>query len=225
MIFGDDWFTKTMLINTISRTAQLRTQMVPTASSSDNLFEAVLNQMIMELEGHSLETPQVQTYDPNVVTAMKQNNHNQTISSNSKEGLRFQSIPTETINRVLDGKLTGMGEVFVRAGKRYNISPTLLVAVAQHESANGKSNAAMEKNNIAGMMGFQGLKSYASIEDSIMDMARNLSKNYLGIGLNSIAKIGAKYAPIGADNDPTGLNNHWVQGVTKFYEKLPVFKV
>lgn len=70
------------------------------------------------------------------------------------------------------------------------------------------------------MMGNHGLKSYASIEDSIMDMAQNLSKNYLGKGLSSIATIGSKYAPIGAGNDPTGLNNHWVTGVNKYFNQF-----
>ena len=53
-----------------------------------------------------------------------------------------------------------------------------------------------------------------------MDMARNISNNYLGKGLSSISDIGAKYAPIGASNDPTGLNNYWVNGVTQYYNQL-----
>ena len=69
-------------------------------------------------------------------------------------------------------------------------------------------------------MGKNGLRSYASVEDSIFDMARNLRQNYLNEGKDTIAKIGAKYAPVGAANDPTGLNNHWTQGVSNYYSKL-----
>jgi hypothetical protein len=141
---------------------------------------------------------------------------------NNNQPLRFRSISPEKLNQVLDGKLQGMGQVFIQAGKLYNVDPALLAAISQHETGNGKSHAANEKNNIAGMMGANGLKSYSSVEASIMDMARNLSKNYLGEGLTSISKIGAKYAPIGADNDPTGLNNDWVKGVTHYYHQLRV---
>jgi hypothetical protein len=37
---------------------------------------------------------------------------------------------------------------------------------------------------------------------------------------STIAQIGAIYAPIGAGNDPTGLNNHWTRGVAKFADEL-----
>ena len=32
-----------------------------------------------------------------------------------------------------------------------------------------------------------------------------------------IAYLGSKYAPIGASNDPNGLNKHWVRNVKGFY--------
>ncbi|MDK2897075.1 MAG: hypothetical protein PWP04_1195 [Candidatus Atribacteria bacterium] len=32
-----------------------------------------------------------------------------------------------------------------------------------------------------------------------------------------IAFLGARYAPLEADNDPTGLNRHWVKNVTYWY--------
>ncbi|NRD79403.1 glucosaminidase domain-containing protein [Bacillus sp. BRMEA1] len=142
------------------------------------------------------------------------------LSLNNNQPLNFHSINADQLNSQLDGKLTGMGQVFIQAGKLYNVDPALLAAITKHESANGKSNAAYEKNNVAGVMGSDGLKSYSSVEACIMDTARNLSKNYLGAGLSSIAEIGHKYAPVGAGNDPTGLNNYWVNGVTKFYNQL-----
>ncbi|WP_312470794.1 glucosaminidase domain-containing protein [Neobacillus sp.] len=221
MINSDNWFTKTMLVNTLSRTENLRSQMEGTTSDGKNLFAAVLSQLLMQQEFQST-IPQINSVVPNIISEMNRNISDQTMSLNANEPLRFESFNPDKLNQMLDGKLKGMGEVFVRAGKRFNINPALLTAIAQHETGNGKSRAANEKNNVAGMMGVNGLKSYSSIEDSIMDMARNLSKNYLGIGLSSISKIGAKYAPIGADNDPTGLNNQWVSGVNKFFERLRV---
>src|SRR5512139_1473559 len=35
-----------------------------------------------------------------------------------------------------------------------------------------------------------------------------------------IAAVARQYAPIGADNDPEGLNRHWESNVSKFYREL-----
>jgi hypothetical protein len=211
-----------MLVNTLSRAGKKSMPMVGTTSGTENLFTEVLNQLLMQQELQSTVQPRINSVVPNSINEINNYMSNQNMSLNTNEPLRFQSLNAEKLNQVLGGKLKGMGEVFVRAGKRFNINPALLTAIAQHETGNGKSRAANEKNNIAGMMGVNGLKSYSSIEDSIMDMARNLSKNYLGVGISSISRIGGKYAPIGADNDPSGLNNQWVSGVTKFFERLSV---
>ena len=139
---------------------------------------------------------------------------------NNSQSLSFSPISPEKLDQELDGKLKGMGQVFFQAGKLFNVDPALLAAISQHETGNGKSLAANEKNNVAGMMGANGLKSYPSVEASILDMARNISSNYIGKGLSNISEIGAKYAPIGASNDPTGLNNYWVNGVNQYYNQL-----
>jgi hypothetical protein len=165
------------------------------------------------------------SHDSTLYTAINSFTPNQptnNASTHSSESLRFNSVQANKLNQVLEGKLKDKGQAFVRAGQQYNVNPLLLAAISQHETGNGKSKAAIEKNNVTGMMGVNGLKSYSSVEDSINDMARNLSKNYLGLGLTSIGTIGAKYAPVGAKNDPTGLNNHWVKGVTKYFDRLKV---
>lgn len=135
-------------------------------------------------------------------------------------GLQFQEMDASWLNSKLDGVLQGKGELFIEAGRKYQINPSFLAAVSMHETGNGASNAARFKNNVAGMMGKNGLKSYDSVEESIFDMARNLRQNYLDEGKLTIAQIGAKYAPIGAANDPTGLNNHWVNGVQRYMGRI-----
>jgi hypothetical protein len=135
-------------------------------------------------------------------------------------GLQFQETYASSLNSKLDGALQGKAEVFIEAGRKYGMNPAFLAAVSMHETGNGASNAARFKNNVAGMMGKNGLKSYDSVKESIFDMARNLRQNYLNEGKLTIAQIGAKYAPIGAANDPTGLNNHWVNGVQGYMERI-----
>lgn len=139
---------------------------------------------------------------------------------NLKTDLTFKPIQFLKLENILGGKLSGTASHFINAGKKYDLDPNLLSAIAIHETGNGTSRAANEKNNVAGMMGKNGLRSYESVEESIFDMARNLRQNYVDQGRSTVAAIGAKYAPVGAGNDPTGLNNHWVTGVNRQLNKL-----
>lgn len=128
----------------------------------------------------------------------------------------------EKLNRVLGGKLKGAGDLFAAAGKKYGVNPALLASISVHETGNGSSRAANERNNISGTMTSNGLKNYSTIEESIMDMARNIRENYLNKGLHTIQDIGKKYAPVGAANDPTNLNQFWVNQVTKNFKTFSV---
>jgi hypothetical protein len=134
--------------------------------------------------------------------------------------LHYSKMDAGALNTQLKGTLQNTGKFFVEAGEKYQINPAFLASVSMHETGNGTSNASRYKNNVAGMMGKNGLKSYDSVEESIFDMARNLRNNYLDEGKTTIAQIGAKYAPVGAANDPTGLNNHWVKGVQSYFDKM-----
>ena len=49
------------------------------------------------------------------------------------------------------------------------------------------------------------------------NFVRILKTYYFEKGLNTIEEIGAKYCPVGAANDPNGLNKYWVGGVTNVY--------
>ena len=144
----------------------------------------------------------------------------ETKSPTDTSDLKFKPAQFMKLENSLEGKLSGAAAHFIGAGKKYDIDPNLLSAIAIHETGNGSSRAANEKNNVAGMMGKNGLRSYGSVEESIYDMARNLRQNYLNQGKTSVAEIGAKYAPVGAANDPTGLNNHWTTGVSRQLNKL-----
>ncbi|WP_338036742.1 glucosaminidase domain-containing protein [Neobacillus thermocopriae] len=217
MFIGDDWLTKTMMINTISRNEKLRSQMDATLNS-DNLFSTILNQLLIQQEQQNQKTIEAAP----IMNKLPSMDSIELRHISQNDSLRYEPVSPEKLNHQLKGKLAGMGEAFVQAGQRYNINPALLAAIAIHETGNGKSRAAIVKNNVAGMMGPNGLKHYQSVEDSIMDMARNLSKNYLDKGLTTISKIGGKYAPIGAKNDPTGLNNHWVSGVNRYFNQFKV---
>jgi hypothetical protein len=188
-----------------------------TSDSADSTNEVFSSSMLMP---PSLLAPQIQPYMTTPVPADISAGTDLAPMSLEANGTTSQGSLTDRLNQILNGKLKGAGDVFVAAGQKYNINPALLAAISMHETGNGTSRAANERNNIAGMMGANGLKSYSSVEESILDMARNLRQNYFDEGKQTIAEIGAKYAPVGAENDPTHLNEDWVNGVSHFFGML-----
>lgn len=121
-------------------------------------------------------------------------------------------------------KLGGLGkysQAFYDAGRKYGVDPKLLMAIAMHETGRGTSAAFLRKNNAMGISpDGGGPRAFSSVEESIDYAARLLKKNYLDKGLTTIAAIGGKYAPVGAGNDPRGLNKSWVNSVSKNYQSL-----
>ena len=66
-------------------------------------------------------------------------------------------------------------------------------------------------------MGSNGLRSYETADQGIEAVAKLLSTpRYKG---KSIAEIGSFSAPVGASNDPNGLNRAWGTNVTALYDK------
>lgn len=94
------------------------------------------------------------------------------------------------------------------------------VAISKWETGNYTSSAFKSKNNVGGIMCNSGLKSYDTLEDGINHFLNNLKNNYFDIGLNTLDLIQPKYCPVGAKNDPTGLNQHWLNGTKKMLSEL-----
>ena len=96
------------------------------------------------------------------------------------------------------------------------------IAISKHETGSYTSSLFKNNNNIGGLYNSSAKKfyTYKSLEDGISAFIKNLKKGYFDKGLDTIEKIQKKYAPLNAANDPTGLNNHWVSGVTYFYNEL-----
>ena len=123
------------------------------------------------------------------------------------------------IKQVSKGRspLVGMGAAFVDIGRQEGVSPYLLAAIAGAESGFGTTGGAAKTRN---PFGWGPGKSFSSWEEAIRTVARGLRTNYLARGLTSIPQIGAKYAPAGAANDPTGLNGYWTRNVGKHFQAL-----
>lgn len=95
----------------------------------------------------------------------------------------------------------------------------LMIAISRHETGAWTSKAFKEKNNFGGIMWKNAteIKPFDSYESGLDYFVKHLRNNYLNKGLTTIEKIGAIYCPVGAANDPNGLNKYWVGGVTNFY--------
>ncbi|MDP4086643.1 MAG: SH3 domain-containing protein, partial [Bacillota bacterium] len=108
--------------------------------------------------------------------------------------LRIQSPVTATqINNYIAGYvkstgkksvLTGSGQAFIDAGKKYGVNALYLAAHAIHESAFGTSNLAIYRNNLFGFGAYDDspfISSYLfpTIDQSIEYIAREIKATYL----------------------------------------------
>lgn len=116
----------------------------------------------------------------------------------------------------LPGPLKKYADHFQKMGEQYGVDPRFLASISMHETGNGRSSAFRNKNNAMGISNRRGPIHMSSVEKSIERMAQALSKpNGYYKGKNTIGQIGKVYAPVGAANDPNGLNGHWAKGVAK----------
>lgn len=94
------------------------------------------------------------------------------------------------------------------------------IAISKWETGNYTSNAFITKNNVGGVMCDTGLRTYATLDDGITHFLTNLKNNYFDTGLDTLEKIQPKYCPIGAKNDPKGLNKNWLNGTNSILQEL-----
>jgi hypothetical protein len=132
---------------------------------------------------------------------------------------QFTPLPTKP---VLGGALIGKEPKFVEVGSKYGVDPSLLMAMSMFETGNGTSRMVNRQNNVAGITnpGGKSYRTFETVDDSIDYMASNLKRNYIDKGITSIESIAAKYAPVGASNDPNSTNDQWPRAVRANLEKL-----
>lgn len=121
------------------------------------------------------------------------------------------------IDAYLAGKgspMAGQGRAFVASGALWRVDPRLLVAISGAESSFGQITCGAF--NAWGYGCPNNPYGWTSWADAIDTVAKGLRTNYLAEGRTTVALIQQKYAPSGATNDPTGLNNYWVANVSRF---------
>lgn len=95
----------------------------------------------------------------------------------------------------------------------------LVVAISRHETGGWASNLYVNNNNFGGLYNSSAKKffSYETKEEGLNAMLKTLKKYYFDKGLTTIESIGAKYCPVGANDN--GSNKYWVGSVTNIYNQ------
>lgn len=146
-------------------------------------------------------------------------------------GSKAYCSPTKEVDKAtLKNTLQGAGafygyeDTFIRIAEKQGIDPILFIAIALHETGHGKSSAVLQKNNPGGLMdpstGSKRLYIFPTLEEGLEAMGKTLHNRIIKDGLTTIDALGNVYAPVGAANDPNGLNKHWVSNVSAMATKL-----
>jgi hypothetical protein len=113
--------------------------------------------------------------------------------------------------------MAGEGATFVAEGLAAGVDPRTLVAIAAHETLLETYGPAQAIRNPFGLgPGWR----FDSERAAIARAARTLAAYYLPEGRVTLEAIGAKWAPIGAANDPAGLNASWTAGVGSYFAAM-----
>jgi len=144
----------------------------------------------------------------------------QAVALTSSYDIRTHSVITGArLNEELGGVLAGKGHKFIAEARKHGICPIFLAAVAMHESANGKSEFARHRNNVCGIFRNGKYHRFTSVDECIEFTARLLASRIYAKN-PTIQGVQRIYCPVGAKNDPRGLNKYWLSGVMSKIEKL-----
>lgn len=127
-----------------------------------------------------------------------------------------QSINAAIAHDQPGSPLKNSGATFVAAGKQYGVDPYFLAAISFAETGFGTYGPSQPIHN---PFGLGPNLSFPNYQSAIYYEAKNLASPTYS-SANSIGAIGAIWAPSGASNDPSGLNNNWAKNVVAGYKIL-----
>lgn len=161
-------------------------------------------------------------------TVIKPIENNINIYSNAELNKNI-TYDTEILNKALNNvlkrsnsKLNDTAETFLEYAKNENVDPLICMGIAMHESANGTSWAAKNRNNIGGIAdqaksrsaGKFVSRTFQTVQDSIKVVVQTINKRVQNGNktINSIAHSGKYCAKSSASN--------WANNVSNFAEKI-----
>ncbi|WP_206855263.1 peptidoglycan amidohydrolase family protein [Candidatus Enterococcus mangumiae] len=153
-------------------------------------------------------------YFPNVI------DNDQGLFDSSGIGTTFNEQKFREVILLHCHAFSNQAETIIQAAKDNGISPIVLAAIMIHETAWGTSKGIREKNNPGGLMRENELLSYPTLEEGIAATARTLNQLIVVQRLLTVEQLGSVYCPVGASNDPLGLNQYWVPTIKELFVQL-----
>ena len=116
------------------------------------------------------------------------------------EGMTLEELADKLNRNLGSDTVAGQGALIAAECLNKGVDPYVTVAIILHETGCGShcSNLARYCYNFGGQKGSPGcnggaFKQFNSVEEGLVGMINNLSKNYYGIGLNTVELIAPKY--------------------------------
>lgn len=138
-----------------------------------------------------------------------------------KDTVYDKEIMNQALNNLLknqNSKLKDKAIAFLDSSQKDTLAnkldPFILIAISMHESANGNSKAAQQKNNIGGIMGKGGLRKFDNVESCIDSIANTVNKR-VDEGKRTIGSIGYSGRYCAKSAAP-----NWIRQVVTMSEKL-----
>lgn len=130
------------------------------------------------------------------------------------DGLTMEELAARLNRNLGNAALAGKGELIASYCLSKGVDPYVATAIMIHETGRGTSTMIRTCNNVAGQKGspscMGAYKGYATIDDGIRGAIDNLYRNYYAVGLNTVEKIGPRYAE----------SNTWVPKINSFIAKI-----
>ncbi len=135
---------------------------------------------------------------------------------NGSPSVQADEIDAWIVREVPGSPMAGIGPAMVAEAAGTGLDPRLLAAIALQETRLGTAGGGPAVDNPLGLGPGLAFPSWAAaIALAVATLARMHAA-----GAQTIAEIAVHWAPVGATNDPTGLNANWVGGVSAAYAAL-----
>ncbi len=114
------------------------------------------------------------------------------------DGLTIEELSARLNRNLGNAALAGKGELIANYCLSKGVDPYVATAIMIHETGRGTSTMIRTCNNVAGQKGspscMGAYKGYDTIDDGIRGAIDNLYRNYYAVGLDTVEKMGPKYA-------------------------------
>lgn len=130
------------------------------------------------------------------------------------DGLTLEELSAKLNRNLGNAALAGKGELVASYCLSKGVDPYVATAIMIHETGRGTSAMIRTCNNVAGQKGspscMGAYKGYDTIDDGIRGAIDNLYRNYYAVGLDTVEKIGPRYAE----------SNTWVSKINDYISKI-----